>query len=186
MSARQVPPAWQHQGVNEIGIRRATALDNELLARLAAETFPGNFVGLDEPAGMKGYIETRFTPDVQAAELAEPRSTFFIAYLGGEPVGYARVREEEYPEALTSTNATEIHRLYVVQQHWSAGIGRALMQACIEEVRARGREVVWLGAWSENPRAVAFYRSLGFVDVGTKTFLLGEELHDDLIFELRL
>jgi ribosomal protein S18 acetylase RimI-like enzyme len=172
--------------VNEIGIRRATALDNELLARLAAETFPGNFVGMDEPAGMKGYIETRFTPEQQATELAESGSTFFIGYLAGEPVGYARVREDETPDVLSSSDAAEIHRLYVVQKHWSSGVGRALVEACIEEVRNRGRKVLWLGAWSENPRAVAFYRSLGFVDVGTKKFRLGEELHDDLIFELRL
>ena len=172
--------------MTEIQIRRATAYDNELLARLAGETFPGNFVGMDEPDAMAAYIEERFTPDAQAAELAQAGSTFFIAYLDGEPVGYARMREEKYPEALSSSDAVEIHRLYVTQPYWSRGVGRALMDACIDEAGARGRAVVWLGAWSENPRALDFYRSLGFVEVGSQTFLLGDDEHHDLIFEKRL
>lgn len=170
----------------DIEIRRATAFDNELLVRLGREAFPGNFEGRPEPAGMAAHIDERYNPDIQAAELAHPGSTFFIAYDGSEAVGFARVREDEHPPPVSSGRALEVHRFYVLRQYWSAGIGRALMTACIDEARARGVDVMWLAAWSENPRAVGFYRSLGFVEVGSQPYVLGDEVHLDFIFERRL
>lgn len=167
---------------HEIGVRRATAFDAELLARLGAETFPGNFVGRPAPpSGTVAYIESSFSPERQAAELAEPGSVFFIAQMGSDAIGYACIRQGPAPPEVLASPAAEIHRLYVLQDHWGTGAGRALMQACIEEAATRGYEAVWLGAWSENPRAVSFYRALGFTDVGTQLFELGDETHVDLV-----
>jgi ribosomal protein S18 acetylase RimI-like enzyme len=135
---------------------------------------------------MAAHIDERYNPDIQAAELAHPGSTFFIAYIGSEAVGFARVREDEHPTAVSSGRALEVHRFYVLRQHWGSGVGRALMAACIDEARARGVDVMWLAAWSENPRAVGFYRSHGFVEVGSQPYVLGDEVHLDFIFELRL
>lgn len=169
----------------EIQIRRATPMDNELLARLAAETFPGNFVGTTEPSAMVSYIERSFNPEQQAKEITEPGSVFFIAQAGANPVGYARVRDQDAPSGVDAPTV-EIHRVYVVRDHWGKGAGRALVNACIDEAAARGCATIWLGAWSENPRAVGFYGSLGFEAVGKQKFKLGEELHDDLILRLQL
>lgn len=172
---------------DEVGVRRATALDAELLARVAAETFPGNFVGRPAPpSGMAAYIESSFSPEQQAAELAEPGSVFFIAQLGSDAIGYACIRQGPAPPEVLASPAAEIHRLYVFEDHWGSGAGRALMDACFEEAAARGSETVWLGAWSENPRALAFYRSLGFQEVGSQFFELGDETQVDLILERRL
>lgn len=170
----------------EVQVRRATAFDSELLARLGREAFPGNFEGRPEPAGMAAHIDERYNPEIQAVELADPRSTFFIAYIGSEAVGFARVREDEHPSAVGTGRALEVHRFYVLRPYWSGGVGRALMAACIEEARARGVDVMWLAAWSENPRAVGFYRSFGFVEVGTQPYELGDEIHLDYIFQLQL
>src|SRR5688500_12718966 len=115
----------------EIGVRRATALDAELLARLGAETFPGNFVGLTAPAGMPAYIARSFTTEQHATERAERGSVFFIAQAGAEAIGYARLRRGETPDAVRGEASAEIHRLYVVQGHWGSGVGRALIHACL-------------------------------------------------------
>lgn len=172
--------------MTDIQIRRATAFDNELLTRLGRDAFPGNFEGRPEPAGMAAHIDERFNPDIQAAELSHPGSTFFIAYVDSEAVGFVRVREDEHPTAVSSGRALEVHRFYVLSPYWSTGVGKALMAACIDEARARGVDVMWLAAWSENPRAVGFYRSFGFAEVGSQPYVLGDEVHLDFIFELRL
>jgi ribosomal protein S18 acetylase RimI-like enzyme len=172
--------------MGDVQIQRATAFDNELLARLGREAFPGNFEGRAEPAGMAAHIDERYNPEIQAVELKHPGSTFFVAYIDSEAVGFARVREDDHPAAVSSGRALEVHRFYVLRPYWSSGVGRALMTACIDEAHARGVEVMWLAAWSENPRAVGFYRSFGFVEVGSQPYVLGDEVHLDFIFELRL
>ena len=32
------------------------------------------------------------------------------------------------------------------------------MQACLEEVTQMGGDVIWLGVWERNPRAIRFYQ----------------------------
>ena len=162
-------------------IRRATALDSELLARLGRETFPGNFVGMDEPVGMAPYMAEHFTPERIAEELAEPGMTVFIVYADGEPAGYARLRNGTTPACVTELPTAEIQRMYVVQRHWRGGYGRALIEACVDEAVQRSCRSVWLATWSENERAIGFYRALGFEDVGTQYFQLGPDRHLDLV-----
>ncbi len=49
---------------------------------------------------------------------------------------------------------------------WGLGIGRALTEACIECARAAGYLQVELEAVADNGRALALYRSAGFVEYG--------------------
>lgn len=177
---------WEGVAVPEVWIRQASTFDNELLARLGRDAFPGNFEGRAEPSGMDAHIDARYSPEIQAAELAHPRSAFFVAHVDSEPAGFARVRDDDHPAALSSQRALEIHRLYVLREYWSSGVGQALMAACLEEARAREVDVVWLAAWSENLRTVRFYESHGFIRVGSQPYVLGDETHLDYIFERRV
>ena len=50
--------------------------------------------------------------------------------------------------------------------YWGLGIGRALMQACIECARAAGYAQLELTAVAGNERALAMYTGAGFVEYG--------------------
>lgn len=56
----------------------------------------------------------------------------------------------------------------------------------MEEARARGHDVLWLGVWDRNERAIAFYARWGFVEVGEMSFLLGSDVQRDHVLALRL
>ncbi len=47
-------------------------------------------------------------------------------------------------------------------------------------------DVLWLGVWEHNPRAVAFYRKKGFRVVGDHVFQLGSDPQRDLIMTLEI
>jgi ribosomal protein S18 acetylase RimI-like enzyme len=40
--------------------------------------------------------------------------------------------------------------------------------------------------WERNPRAQAFYRKMGFVDVGAHTFVVGSDAQTDRLMVLAL
>ena len=50
--------------------------------------------------------------------------------------------------------------------YWHLGIGRALMEACIECARKAGYEQLELEVIAENSRAIAMYEAAGFVEFG--------------------
>jgi diamine N-acetyltransferase len=56
-----------------------------------------------------------------------------------------------------------------------------LMATCIKEMENRESDVVWLGVWERNPRAMAFYKKFGFGEVGEHVFPLGTDPQRDVI-----
>lgn len=54
----------------------------------------------------------------------------------------------------------------VVREFWGLGIGRALVQACIECARSAGYLQLELNAVAENARAISLYKAFGFSEYG--------------------
>ena len=162
-------------------IRYATASDNKLLAEVGAETFYDSFAADNTPENIAVYLGTSFSPEKQAQELADPTSRFLIAEVEGAPVGYARVKFGQAPAAVAGQSPMEIERFYARKPWIGKGIGARLMRACLREAEQAGCDVVWLGVWERNPRAIAFYRQWGFVEMGTQVFQLGDDPQRDLL-----
>ena len=54
----------------------------------------------------------------------------------------------------------------VLQAYWGLGVGRALLDACIECARKAGYTQLELEVVAENARAIAMYQRAGFVEYG--------------------
>ena len=54
----------------------------------------------------------------------------------------------------------------VDQPYWGLGIGRALTLACIECAKRAGYEQIELSVVAENKKAIALYKSVGYVECG--------------------
>jgi GNAT superfamily N-acetyltransferase len=169
--------------IASIHIRTATAADAPLLAQLGSQTFYDSFAADNTPENMAAYLAESFSPQKQAAELAEAGSLFLIAEHQGQVLGYTRLRQGAPPQGVTGARPLEIVRLYAVQSWIGQGVGAALMQAALDEARRRGCDTVWLDVWEPNQRARDFYARWGFIQVGIQTFKLGEELQQDLVLQ---
>jgi ribosomal protein S18 acetylase RimI-like enzyme len=66
------------------------------------------------------------------------------------------------------------------------GLGRALLSECADRACRDGCDVLWLGVWDGNDRAIGFYERLGLRRVGATQFRLGSELQTDLLMVLPL
>jgi GNAT superfamily N-acetyltransferase len=169
------------QTYSPLEIRYATHSDSRLLAEVGAETFAATFAADNSAEDMAAYLSEAFNTEQQARELADPASRFLIVEAAGQTAGYAHVKFGEAPAAIEGRRPMEIARLYA-RQHWlGKGVGARLMEACLHEAMRAGCDVVWLGVWERNTRAIAFYRRWGFVEAGTHMFRLGEDLQRDLL-----
>ena len=166
-----------------INIRYATAADNALLAEIGAQTFYDSFAAANTPEDTAAYLAASFSPAKQAAELADPLSVFLIAEVEGAVVGFARLKEGQPAAAINGVRPLEIVRIYALKAWLGQGVGATLMQACLDEAEQRGCDVVWLGVWERNNRAILFYRKWGFVKVGTQTFQLGDDPQNDFVMQ---
>ena len=165
-------------------IRPAAIGDAVALSRLAATTFRETFEGQNAPEDMARYLAEAFTPEQQAAEIADQAGTVLLAEHhaesgGAELIGYAHLIAGPIPEAVRGPDPLEIKRIYVARAWHGRGVAQALMEAAIEAARARGARTLWLGVWERNPRAVAFYAKYGFTRVGEHAFVLGSDTQTD-------
>ena len=164
-------------------IRYATSADNALLAELGAQTFHETFAATNTSEDMAAYLAASFSPAKQAAELADPASTFLIAENNAEAIGYARLKDGQPAAGVTGAHPIELVRFYARREWLGQGVSARLMQACLDEAAQQDRDTIWLDVWEQNVRARAFYRKWGFVEVGTQIFQLGSDLRHDLILQ---
>ncbi|HID11416.1 MAG TPA: GNAT family N-acetyltransferase [Candidatus Latescibacteria bacterium] len=88
---------------------------------------------------------------------------FLVAYNGGEPVGFLSGHRYWYDRQLGEVG--NIHEFVVDPEFHRRGIGRALLR---EAIRRFSRDHSWVMLWvgEGNKRARAFYRKMGFEEVG--------------------
>ncbi|HMG37067.1 MAG TPA: GNAT family N-acetyltransferase [Blastocatellia bacterium] len=165
----------------QVSIRRAEADDAELLARIGAETFTQTFAAVNTPEDMREYLASAFSTEIQAAELRNSAATFLIASIDGEAAGYAKLDETVAPDDVAGERPVELVRFYVEARWHGRGVSHSLMKEVVSAAIRAGYDVIWLGVWEMNPRAIAFYKKWGFEVVGKKSFKLGADVQTDLV-----
>jgi ribosomal protein S18 acetylase RimI-like enzyme len=92
--------------------------------------------------------------------IASDDAEFLLAADGDEPQGVAQVRYRW--SVWWDAEDCWLEDLFVTAEARGSGLGRALTEAVIERARERGCRRVELDVNTENPAALALYRSLGF------------------------
>jgi ribosomal protein S18 acetylase RimI-like enzyme len=171
--------------MSEILIRQATPDDAKLLADLAYTTFWDAFAHhpKNAPDDLAHYMRQAFSLEQIAAELSEQRSIFLIAELGDATAGYSKLTIDNIEPGITAERPVELSRLYSHQKYLGQGVGQRLMEACFDQAKQENRDVIWLGVWEYNPRALRFYEKNGFRVVGKHTFQLGSDPQTDLLMQ---
>lgn len=176
--------------MNEINleIRRGTVGDAETLAPLAVKIFNDAFAAnpLNKPEDMRDYIAAAFSLEQTRRELADERLIFFVAEIGGEMIGYAKLHEHSTEDCVADENPIELGRLYVLKDFHGRGIAGKLMNECFDIARGKNYRTMWLGVWEHNFRAQRFYEKLGFARVGSHVFQLGSDAQTDWVLEKKL
>ena len=166
--------------------RPATLDDVNVLLEIGAKTFHDTFAEFNTEEDMKLYLEKTFTADQVKKDILDPSTTFLLAYDRHVVVGYAKLREGKKPAESNEEAGIEIERIYSRKDYLGKNVGKTLLQACFAIAQQRGYNVVWLGVWEHNPRAIAFYEKWGFEKFGSHPFLLGKDLQTDLLMKKRL
>jgi len=176
------------QPTPSIKIRQAVLEDAELLTDLAYTTFWDAFHEhpKNAPHDLEAYMQTAFSVEQIASELADEKALFLVADYGGELAGYAKLIFESTEPDIIAEWPVELSRLYSHQKFLGKGVGQTLMDACFDRAIEAGRDVIWLGVWEYNPRAQRFYEKNGFRVVGSHVFLLGKDAQTDILMQREL
>jgi len=164
----------------KITIERAGTNDAKILAQLSETTFRDAFGAQNRREDMDKYVAQTLSIEAITEQLRDESDFFFLAWYNGRLSGYTKIRANS-ESGIEATNPLEIERIYVLQQFHGQGVGAALMRHCIDFAVAGGHDVIWLGVWEYNTRAVSFYRQWGFEHCGSHPFILGDDPQTDIL-----
>jgi len=167
-------------------IRLASAADAQLIADISQQTFYDTFAADNRTEDMHKFLTQQFTKGRLMMEVGTPENTFFLAFDNTIAAGYVKLRDAKKPTALFPFNALEVARIYATKEMIGKGVGKALMQKSIAIAKERNKEVIWLGVWEKNKRAIDFYTRWGFVKFGECDFLLGDDVQRDWLMKKML
>lgn len=151
------------------------------MSRLAESTFREAFGFATTPQNMDLHCGGSYSEEVQAREISNRNMVTLVAEHGQDLVGFAQLAWSEAPSFIQGTSPGEVQRIYVASNWHGKGVAQALMAACLDEMKARGSDVIWLGVWERNSRAIAFYRKFGFIECGKHVFNLGDDPQIDIV-----
>ncbi len=165
-----------------ITFRAARREDLKTLHQFSKQTFIASFGKQNSKEDMDAYVTEAFSESQIERELNETDAASFLAYLGDTLVGYARVRNNQ--EEIQDENALELHRIYVATDRIGKGIGKILLDQCIQYANKNNKTSIWLGVWEKNPAAIRFYERYGFEKFSQHTFLLGTDSQTDILMKM--
>jgi ribosomal protein S18 acetylase RimI-like enzyme len=166
-----------------VTIRFATIDDAELIAELSRQTFYETFAASNTKADMDKFMNETFSKETLMKEVGTGENIFLLAYDGEEAVGYVKMREGEVRPEFSNKPSIEIARIYAIHSSIGKGVGKILMQKCIDIALENKKEIIWLGVWEKNDRAITFYQKFGFEKFATHDFVLGNDVQTDWLMK---
>ena len=162
-------------------IRQAIASDSHLLSNLSVKTFYQTYEAFNSAEDMEKYTGEYFNRDLIEEEITGNIQTYFIGFINYVASGYATLKSSRPPLKIKPGKTAEVGRIYVLNEFKNKGLGKALLNHCIDKAKEEGFDHLWLGVWQKNQPAIDFYEKCGFSKMGVQTFILGNDPQDDWI-----
>ncbi|TDD91018.1 GNAT family N-acetyltransferase [Actinomadura rubrisoli] len=149
-------------------IRFAEPRDAEAVESARSRSWRAAYDGLLPPSVIddltgSGEVERR-----RGWHAANPLGRMLLAEIDGAPAGMAAYGPERRAPIgpVPGRARLEVYGLYVAPEHWSAGVGRALLERVMDEGRAAGHDRLVLWVLETNERARRFYARAGLEPTG--------------------
>ena len=169
-----------------IHLQKITKNNVQDLQEVSIQTFTETFKDNNSEKSLNDYLNTAYELTKLEKELENPHSEFYFAYFNNELAGYLKININDAQSEKMGENALEVERIYIKKSFKRRGIGRHVIETAEQLAKKYQKNLMWLGVWEYNPKAIAFYETLGFKVIGAHSFFMGEEEQTDLIMSKQL
>lgn len=124
---------------------------------------------------LNDYLNYAYRPEKIAAGIRKRNNVFFLAFIEGVPVGFAKVKRYSLNDQFESVAQMELQKIYVLPYYHGSGAGAALMEEVIGLANELKPDLIWLDTYIGNTKAIRFYEKHGFKKSGKHYFTIGTQ-----------
>jgi GNAT superfamily N-acetyltransferase len=162
--------------------RPATGDDALCISVLAAQVFVDTYATLGIREAIARHVTEELSVSAMAAAIANSDHRFIVAEVTNHLVGFVQLKLRAKHNGVSSYNAVEVVRLYVLERLASSGVGTGLLTRAEALAAAQGAQHAWLTAWVGNTRALAFYLRRGYTELGPTAYVFQGERIENRLF----
>lgn len=164
----------------EAAIRHADLDDINTIGFLAQQIWPQAYGHILSKEQLDYMLHLIYNPAALKDQMLRQHHSFLVAELDEEPVGFASFSKTTRPEVY------KLHKLYIRDDIQGKGLGRALINAVLEEIRPQQAAALRLNVNRQN-KARNFYEKFGFRIVGEEDIDIGSGYFmTDYVMEMKL
>ena len=164
-------------------IRPVLESELALLREISIRTFEEAFGAQNNPSDLELFFAESRSMERFREEFKDPNSYFFFAEVEGVVAGYIKVNYEGSQTEEFDESSLELERIYVDASFQGKGVGHAMIEHFEQIGRDARVEMIWLGVWKKNPKAIEFYQRHGYEVFGEHNYLLGTDLQSDYLMK---
>jgi GNAT superfamily N-acetyltransferase len=165
-----------------IAYRSAIESDFPQLAAFGRELFIETWASLYCEEDLNEFLDRVHTPKSVAEDVAEG-CCYWLAQCSTAWIAYCKAGPVHVPVDVHNRSAVELRQMYVRREYHGTGVADRLMQIFLDWSAEHRIQDAYISCWSQNHRALAFYRRHGFFPVGQYLFRVGDQLDDELILK---
>ena len=133
-------------------LRKIESSDNPILAKIVKDTLAE--FGANHPNTV--YFDP--TTDTLFELFQVPRAVYNVAEIDGKMVGGGGI----YPTEGLPADTCELVKMYLLPEARGIGLGKLLIEKCIEQARDLGYKKIYLESMPELQNALKVYEKFGF------------------------
>ena len=158
----------------DILIRRAKEDDHKIIVDIGRVAVELAHRDSCSPADMDDYLTKHYNEDAIREELNNPANIYHIIFCDDQPAGFSKiVLNAEHPN-IPNKNVTKLDRIYLLSSFYDRKLGFHLLHHNVAFSKENDQCGMWLFTWTENQRAVNFYKRNGFTIIGDHKFKVSD------------
>ena len=151
----------------QVQARSATRHDIEALQCIGTNVWIETYAERGLTADIACYVGHKFCRESIESLLSDPKNQVQVATVFEHVVGYG-VTKNSSPCPVDSRLTTEIATLYVLRKFHGIGVGTALLTSLTSPASLNTPVApTWLRVNSRNQQALEFYKTVGYLKVGS-------------------
>lgn len=155
-------------------IKKATPIQAKVLSKLSKKTFVIPHGHSAPKKDIESYLKNNFNEKQLRQELKCSENEYYLIYHQKKIAGFSKIIFNSQNENIATENITELSRLYLLEEFYDLGLGKKLFDFNISLAKKNNQLGVWLAVWTENKRAISFYKKMGFKKVGHSNYKISE------------
>lgn len=155
-------------------IVKAETKHSKLLAEISSKSFRESHGMSASKEDIDTYVLNTYSEEKYYEELSNQANVYHIVYRNDQVAGYSKIIFNTTNLYVDEPNITKLDRIYILEKYHGQNLGAELLKYNIRLSIVNQQKGMWLAVWTENHRAINFYKKVGFSKIGSYSFKISE------------